>query len=71
MMLGLTPEQVRVTAMMVGGGFGGKEDMSVQHHAALACYLLKRPVKVRFTRTDSLLIHPETPRDGDGLHHRL
>ena len=59
MMLGLAPEQVRVTAMMVGGGFGGKEDMSVQHHAALACYLLKRPVKVRFTRTDSLLIHPK------------
>ena len=59
MMLGLAPELVRVTAMMVGGGFGGKEDMSVQHHAALACYLLKRPVKVRFTRTDSLLIHPK------------
>lgn len=59
MMLGLPPEQVRVTAMMVGGGFGGKEDMSVQHHAALACYLLKRPVKVRFSRQDSLLVHPK------------
>ena len=58
-MLGLAPEQVRVTAMMVGGGFGGKEDMSVQHHAALACFLLKRPVKVRFSRSDSLLIHPK------------
>lgn len=58
-MLGLPAEQVRVTAMMVGGGFGGKEDMSVQHHAALACYLLQRPVKVRFTRADSLLIHPK------------
>ncbi len=59
MMLGLPQEQVRVTAMMVGGGFGGKEDMSVQHHAALACYLLKRPVKVRFSRADSLLVHPK------------
>ena len=58
-MLGLAPEHVRVTAMMVGGGFGGKEDMSVQHHAALACYLLKQPVKVRFSRADSLLIHPK------------
>jgi len=58
-MLGLPPEQVRVTAMMVGGGFGGKEDMSVQHHAALACYLLKHPVKVRFSRADSLQIHPK------------
>ncbi len=58
-LLGLSPEQVRVTAMMIGGGFGGKEDMSVQHHAALACYLLKRPVKVRFSRADSLLVHPK------------
>lgn len=58
-MLGLPTEQVRVTAMMIGGGFGGKEDMSVQHHATLACYLLKRPVKVRFSRMDSLLVHPK------------
>ncbi|HRX57766.1 MAG TPA: selenium-dependent xanthine dehydrogenase [Eubacteriales bacterium] len=58
-MLGLPKEKVRVSAMMVGGGFGGKEDMSVQHHAALACFLTKRPVKVRFTRADSLLIHPK------------
>lgn len=58
-MLGLQPEQVRVTAMMVGGGFGGKEDMSVQHHAALLSYLTNRPVKVAFTRAESLLIHPK------------
>ena len=43
--------------MYVGGGFGGKEDMSVQHHAALAAYLLKRPVKVKFTRQESINIH--------------
>ncbi len=58
-MLGLAPEQVRVTAMMVGGGFGGKEDMSVQHHAALLAYHTKRPVKVTFTRAESILIHPK------------
>ncbi len=58
-MLGLSLNKVRVSAMMVGGGFGGKEDMSVQHHAALASYLTKRPVKVRFTRAESLLIHPK------------
>ncbi|MEN6564390.1 MAG: selenium-dependent xanthine dehydrogenase, partial [Christensenella sp.] len=58
-LLGLPAEQVRVTAMIVGGGFGGKEDMSVQHHAALASYLLKRPVKVRFTRAESLQVHPK------------
>ncbi len=58
-MLGLAPESVRVTAMMVGGGFGGKEDMSVQHHAALAAWAVKRPVKVKLTRAESMLIHPK------------
>ena len=58
-LLGLPLEKVRVSAMMVGGGFGGKEDMSVQHHAALASYLLKRPVKVKFSRAESILIHPK------------
>ena len=58
-LLGLAADKVRVTAMMVGGGFGGKEDMSVQHHAALAAYLLKKPVKVALTRQESILIHPK------------
>ena len=59
-MLGLAPELVRVQAAEgVGGGFGGKEDMSVQHHAALAAYLLQKPVKVRLSRDESLLIHPK------------
>lgn len=58
-MLGLPRESVRVSAMTVGGGFGGKEDMSVQHHAALAAFLTKRPVKVRLTRSESILIHPK------------
>ena len=56
-MLGLPPESVHVTGMLVGGGFGGKEDMSVQHHAALLAWCLKRPVKVRLTRQESLLVH--------------
>ena len=36
-------------------GFGGKEDMTVQHLAALITYLTRRPVKVRLTRAESLL----------------
>jgi selenium-dependent xanthine dehydrogenase len=43
--------------MLVGGGFGGKEDMSVQHHAALAAWHTGRPVKVRFSRAESLAYH--------------
>lgn len=58
-MLGLAPEKVHVQAKLIGGGFGGKEDMSVQHHAALAAYLLQQPVKVLLTRDESLMIHPK------------
>ena len=58
-LLGLPMEKVRVTNKLVGGGFGGKEDMTVQHHAALVAYLLKRPVKVSLTRKESILIHPK------------
>ncbi len=56
-MLGVAPEKIRIQSKYVGGGFGGKEDMSVQHHASLAAYLLKKPVKVKFTRQESLLYH--------------
>ncbi|WP_297871606.1 selenium-dependent xanthine dehydrogenase [uncultured Oscillibacter sp.] len=58
-MLGLPPELVKVRNCLVGGGFGGKEDVTVQHHAALIAYLTKRPVKVKLTRAESLLIHPK------------
>ncbi len=57
--LGLPHEKVRVTAAIIGGGFGGKEDMSVQHHAALLTYLTKRPVKVSLTRAESIKVHPK------------
>ena len=58
-MLGIPKEKVRVTNLLVGGGFGGKEDMTVQHHAALAAYLTGRPVKVRLSRKESMLVHPK------------
>lgn len=59
LMLGLPAEKVKVINKLVGGGFGGKEDVSVQHLAALAAYLSKRPVKVKLSRTESLMIHPK------------
>ncbi|WFD12279.1 selenium-dependent xanthine dehydrogenase [Tepidibacter hydrothermalis] len=58
-LLGIEPEKVRVISKYVGGGFGGKEDMSVQHHAALLAYLTKKPVKVTLTRQESINIHPK------------
>lgn len=58
-MLGLEQEKIRVIAKMVGGAFGGKEDMSVQHHAALLAYKLRMPVKVSLSRSESMIIHPK------------
>ena len=58
-LLGLPKEKIHVTNMLVGGGFGGKEDMTVQHHAALVAYLTGRPVKVELSRKESMLVHPK------------
>lgn len=58
-LLGLPENKVRVISKYVGGGFGGKEDMSVQHHAALIAYVTKRPVKVSLSRKESIMIHPK------------
>ena len=55
----LGTEKVKVQNALVGGGFGGKEDMTVQHFAALITYITKRPVKVKLTRAESLLVHPK------------
>lgn len=56
-MLKISEEKVHCQSKLVGGGFGGKEDMSVQHHAALMAWYVKAPVKVKFSRQDSLLYH--------------
>ncbi|MEM1484211.1 selenium-dependent xanthine dehydrogenase [Oscillospiraceae bacterium PP1C4] len=56
---GLDSSKVRVVAKMVGGGFGGKEDMSVQHHAAILALVTKCPVKVSMSRKESILCHPK------------
>ncbi|MEL3905830.1 MAG: selenium-dependent xanthine dehydrogenase [Treponema sp.] len=56
---GLPLEKVRVVAKMVGGGFGGKEDMSVQHHAAILALITGKPVKVSLSRKESIIIHPK------------
>ncbi len=57
--LDLDEKDVRVTQVSNGGGFGGKEDLSVQGHASLFAYLLKKPVKVHLTREESIRMHPK------------
>lgn len=58
-MFGWEPERVVVQNLLVGGGFGGKEDVSAQHIAALAAVKLNRTVKVKFSRQESLNFHPK------------
>ena len=58
-MLGVADEKVRVISKLVGGGFGGKEDLSVQHHAALLAWHSGRPVKLTFSRSESFRVHPK------------
>lgn len=58
-MLGWEPERIVVENKLVGGGFGGKEDVSVQHIAVLAALKVQRPVKVVFSRQESLNFHPK------------
>ena len=55
-LLGLDDSKVRIISKYVGGGFGGKEDMSCQHHAALLAYLIKRPVKMVLPRQESIIV---------------
>ncbi len=55
--LGLPEDQVRVIYPAIGGAFGGREDMSVQIVLALAVYYLRRPVKIIWSREESILFH--------------
>ncbi len=57
--LGLPRDKVDVTLIPPGGAFGGKEDLTVQGHAALFAYRLKKPVRVRLNREESLRMHPK------------
>jgi len=57
--LGVELAQVQVTLVSSGGGFGGKEDLSTQAHAALAASRLQRPVLVTLNRDESIRMHPK------------
>ncbi|MDH3532090.1 MAG: xanthine dehydrogenase family protein molybdopterin-binding subunit, partial [Gammaproteobacteria bacterium] len=57
--LGVDADSVRVVATLTGGGFGGKEDITGQIHVALLAEATGRPVKMLYSRTESLLVHPK------------
>jgi len=60
--LGIPEARVRVIAPYVGGGFGGKEDMTVEPYLGLAVWRTRRPVRMQWTRQESLLARPKRHR---------
>jgi selenium-dependent xanthine dehydrogenase len=57
--LNMPEEQIRIAGTLIGGGFGGKEDIAGQIHAALLANATGRPVKILYDRRESLLYHPK------------
>ena len=57
--LGWPETRVRIVGQLMGGGFGGKEDIAGQIHAALLAQATGRPVKLLFDRHESMLVHPK------------
>lgn len=57
--LNVSEEKVRVVGTLIGGAFGGKEDIMGQIHAALLAQATGRPVKILYSRHESLIAHPK------------
>lgn len=55
--LGIDEEDIRIHNTVIGGAFGGREDINPQCHAAIASYITKRPVKVLYSRDESTISH--------------
>ncbi|MCA0963419.1 molybdopterin-dependent oxidoreductase [Salipiger bermudensis] len=73
--MGLAPEQVRILPTATGGGFGSKLDLTAQPYVALAAWILNRPVRLAYTRTESIAtstkrhpsqVHMEIGADAEG-----
>ncbi len=66
--VGIPQSQIRIQGTMVGGGFGGKEDITVEIYLALLTRATQRPVKMVYTREESTLAHSK--RHPYIIHHR-
>jgi CO/xanthine dehydrogenase Mo-binding subunit len=53
-LLNLPAEQIHEIVPAIGGAFGGREDMYIQHLLALCAFVLRRPVKIVFSRQESI-----------------
>ncbi|GGG74559.1 aldehyde oxidase [Salipiger pallidus] len=74
-LMGLAPEAIRINPTATGGGFGSKLDLTAQPYVALAAWLLNRPVRITYSRTESLMsstkrhpseVHMEIGCDAEG-----
>jgi CO/xanthine dehydrogenase Mo-binding subunit len=54
-MLDLPEDQLREIIPAIGGAFGGREDMHIQHLLALCAYCVRRPVKMEFDRSEVMV----------------
>jgi xanthine dehydrogenase molybdenum-binding subunit len=57
--MGWDESRVRIVGQLMGGGFGGKEDVMGQIHVAMLADATHRPVKLLFDRHESLVVHPK------------
>ncbi len=57
--LDMAEDEIRVIGTLIGGGFGGKEDIAGQIHAAMLAKETGRPVKILYDRHESMLVHPK------------
>jgi CO/xanthine dehydrogenase Mo-binding subunit len=55
--LGLPEDSVKILNTAIGGAFGVREDITLQCHTALAVYHTKRPVKIIYSREESVVTH--------------
>ncbi|MDY6873146.1 MAG: molybdopterin cofactor-binding domain-containing protein [Chloroflexota bacterium] len=67
--MGVDEEQVQIAHVYMGGGFGGKEDVAGQIHAALAAYHTGKPVKVHWSRAESIAVSYK--RHAAELHYKM
>ncbi len=55
--LNIPQEKVKIINPAVGGAFGGREDITLQIHLALATWVIGKPVKTVYSREESFVAH--------------
>jgi len=69
--LAFDPRKIRIINEPMGGGFGGKDEITTQIHLALLAYHTKRPVKMEISREESIVFswkrHPMILRYKTGV----